>query len=427
VKILYFTLYTRSLHKYLEKNESFKIIQPLYVIGDMTSEASAITQILPNAIILRAKENDTKEKAFLFFEKIAQQDFDFVVKIDLDAILFDQKKLELILQSFDSNKPMIIGNEKRGKRRSYIRGGCQAISRAFVVDLLAIDSSISSAPPSQEIDAWLAVYASIFQEKCKESILKNIPLFEYSNKLWRGSCPAWHPKKNSSVSKMDQIQTQLKLWNFINIEESLPVWEKLINLFPRCDFPVGKKKRNYQKVPAPYDWMTLSGRDVASRLVPVFEKINLREKVVADLGCNLGAASILALQKSAKVVYSYDSTSACIEVLKLLGRLNKVEDRLHAECRLIDEQCFNELFEKKIEVLFALAIIKHLGKEGQEQFWHLCLTVKNHIIFEGHAKRSLDYYLSKAPSEFLNQFSCIYQTITKDKGQRAFAVFERKK
>lgn len=179
---------------YFQLNDSLKQIEyPLYFLTSNLDE-EVIKEKFPSAHVL-ITENNMQWKFINFVRKTNAK---FIVKIDLDAIIFDYPLLMSKISQIKEGE--ILGNLKGTKQRCWVRGGCNAIWSQDLVNLIP-----ESSGNTMDVDIWLS-------KGLQKSGMKLVdePLFEQSRSRFSDKLPVWHPEQ--SKDKMNQFKKELEKW-----------------------------------------------------------------------------------------------------------------------------------------------------------------------------------------------------------------------
>jgi SAM-dependent methyltransferase len=90
------------------------------------------------------------------------------------------------------------------------------------------------------------------------------------------------------------------------------------------------------------------GRDDMGKRMSLIRKEDIKDKIVVDIGCNLGAASFWAIENGAKSCYGFDVVPEAIDLA------NKIAEHYNLEC-YFGVKGFNEPQEKYGSVAFCFA------------------------------------------------------------------------
>jgi hypothetical protein len=145
------------------------------------------------AITIEARKNNMRLKGTTAFEHIRGMDFDICIRLDIDTIVFDLKRLISMASVTKPNQLLGWKNvhKKNKKNLPYIRGGCHACGR-FIID------NIAPLGHGSEFDYRMTRFA----EEAGGEIV-DCRLFEESHD-YAGSAPAWHPVKKRKRKTFDR-------------------------------------------------------------------------------------------------------------------------------------------------------------------------------------------------------------------------------
>lgn len=137
-----------------------------------------------NAKIVLA-ENNMSEKGKILFETIRGEDYDVLIRVDTDAIIFDLEWL-IELAKPAVGKKKIIGNTVRPKTWNldrYVRGGCHIVSSQVIREIKMIRMK-KQAGFDKPFNMSIKDIAEIEHKK----------VFEQTRR-YRRTAPVWHPPK----------------------------------------------------------------------------------------------------------------------------------------------------------------------------------------------------------------------------------------
>jgi len=138
------------------------------------------------------------------------------------------------------------------------------------------------------------------------------------------------------------------------------------------------------------------GRD---NMFPRMEKIrkeDIKDKMVVDIGCNLGASSFWAIENGAKKCLGFD---VVLEAKEFSNRLAK---ELKVDC-VFDLADYSKPQDKKGDIAFVFACHEDIG-----DYDALLDNLKKYdiIYFETHLKHSFDKW--DMPQQIKDYFKCEY-------------------
>jgi len=173
-----------AVAKFIEANKSLQDISARYDFYFLCSGGS----------INRVRElyrghhisciNDFCVKGNTLFTLLKRRNnYDVVIRLDMDAIVFDVEDLINRAQRA-AGEQLLVGNDSPDKRYAYVRGGCNITSRS-VIDKIGL---LHSDNPS-EFDP---VYSASVEAAGGK--LFSSPIFEESL-AYSGELPVWHPLK----------------------------------------------------------------------------------------------------------------------------------------------------------------------------------------------------------------------------------------
>jgi cbb3-type cytochrome oxidase cytochrome c subunit len=156
-----------------------------------------VKKLYPNAIIIKGK-NHLQQKFIQLGSELLDVDFDVLVKIDLDAILFNYQEVLDIASKCPPES--ILGNKRTLGDRIYIRGGCNAC-HASVIKRFVI-KGFHQTFKGMDFDIPFCI-----QSKAN---LVDYQIFEISEK-YSGKLPVWHPLQNTT--KLIQFRKCIEIYN----------------------------------------------------------------------------------------------------------------------------------------------------------------------------------------------------------------------
>jgi SAM-dependent methyltransferase len=154
---------------------------------------------------------------------------------------------------------------------------------------------------------------------------------------------------------------------------------------------LAKQVPRYYTMHEVYQSVWYGGREIIKgsrdNMFPRMKKIkkeDIKDKVVVDIGCNLGASSFWAIENGAKECVGLDVARDGIDLA------NTIAKELNVNCRF-EVQDFGVPLEKKGDVAFCFACHDDISKDGKRDQQLLNNLKKYDIIyFETHLKNSLD-------------------------------------
>lgn len=141
----------------------------------------------------------------------------------------------------------------------------------------------------------------------------------------------------------------------------------------------------------------------------LIRKEDIKDKVVVDIGCNLGMASFWAIENGAKQCKGYDVVPEGIELS------NRIAKELGVNCQF-ELQDFGVPVEKKGDVAFCFACSDDITKESDTKKQILLENLKHYdiIYFETHLKDAFPNW--NMPSCIRDYFNCEYLGETHGEG-----------
>lgn len=213
MNICFWTPIYEKMEEYLIKNQSLQRLSELYPFIFVASGGAEkyIKEFYGSkAISLPIEQNNMIHKADKAFKEFDQRfEEGVLIKIDMDAILFNVKGLlELVIPLV--GRKALIGNEARrkNKKRNYIRGGCQAYTKPLLKEI-CLDLTY---PKISKLDQEIANACRRVQD-CEFVYLN---LFEDHEIFYTKSAPVWHPSKEKAHM----------LDCFSQFERTMTQWEK---------------------------------------------------------------------------------------------------------------------------------------------------------------------------------------------------------
>lgn len=172
--------------------------------------------------------------------------------------------------------------------------------------------------------------------------------------------------------------------------------QKLAENVPRWyHFPV------YQSVWFGGKELIKGGRDNMFPRMNKIRKEDIKDKVVVDIGCNLGAASFWAIENGAKKVKGFDVVPEGIELS------NKIAKELNVDCEFA-VQGFGVPLPKFGDVAFCFACSDDITKENDDKKQILADNLKHYdiVYFETHLKGTFPNW--NMPQQVKNAFNVEY-------------------
>jgi hypothetical protein len=195
MKLIFWTnIYDGGGIEYIEKNQSLIDLSQKHEIFGLANgkDCQKTMKSLYNKVNTIECINDRAVKGKAIFDHLKNRDdYDFLVRIDLDAIVFDLERLERIIEKNMVGKHAVMGNTKKfyGKRKGnkkyrgirYVRGACNVASKSVVdaIEMITKENAGFDIP-----------FAMSFKKTGCESISHK--LFEL-NKKYTGKRSVWHP------------------------------------------------------------------------------------------------------------------------------------------------------------------------------------------------------------------------------------------
>jgi len=161
-----------------------------------------------NAICMQSQNNMTLKGKLLFDELKSRNDYDAVVRTDLDALVIKPRLLVSMAKRFVVGKHVVMGNvikvlaNKKTKARTELLRGAGHITSKSVID--AIDMIVRNRVRGFDTPYFASVRrtgATIVRRNCFELGPR------YSGKL-----PIWHPPKHKDPKKYRIFTKQVKRW-----------------------------------------------------------------------------------------------------------------------------------------------------------------------------------------------------------------------
>lgn len=139
------------------------------------------------------------------------------------------------------------------------------------------------------------------------------------------------------------------------------------------------------------------GRDNMFPRMNKIRKEDIKEKVVVDIGCNLGAASFWAIENGAKSVKGFDVVPEGIDLA------NKIAQELGVDCTF-KVQDFGVKLPKLGDVAFCFACSDDITKESDIKKQILADNLKQYdvVYFETHLKGTFPNW--NIPEQVKNAF-----------------------
>lgn len=184
---VFFTMADDCIAEYIEINKPLRDVSKKYRLVTVCSGTKApdmMNRLYRTEILECDNSFPVKGDVLLKYLK-KTSDYDCVIKIDLDALIFDIRGLLNLISA--NLKPMsLMGN----RRKHYIRGGCNALN----ADLTPLMNSLSEhgSRPNKFDDYYCA---EVLRTGGK---LQDRALFEMSKSYTR-TLPVWHPHKRNKL------------------------------------------------------------------------------------------------------------------------------------------------------------------------------------------------------------------------------------
>lgn len=191
-KLAWYTLLDECNFDYLKLNKSIVDVDknfPLYVVSSVVSE-DEVRYFLPNAIVIEVSENNVLKKFNALLDVVEGTEAEVLVKIDLDAIVFDLGKVAKMASSVQEGQH--AGNLRVVRGIEYVRGGCSA---CHLSALSGFRIEVDGAYPGLDI--------TLGEQLDCERV--DLPMFEISP-VYTGKAPVWHPPKSN---KLDHFKSQI--------------------------------------------------------------------------------------------------------------------------------------------------------------------------------------------------------------------------
>ena len=129
-------------------------------------------------------------------------------------------------------------------------------------------------------------------------------------------------------------------------------------------FPFGRRRLNYQSYIL--DGAVVKGaRDTQYRFAKMRVPEDLSGRSVLDLGCNLGEFCFECYRRGARNIVGIDNRAEYLDCARMLAGKNRHYpiNFIHADLGFPNDifDITNEYFDKRISIVFALSIYKHVG------------------------------------------------------------------
>jgi len=150
--------------------------------------------LVPGAHVVEC-ENRSYAKGNAALNYVRDRDFDYLVRTDTDAIMFDCDRVKKMVRAAIKPDAMVAAGVKYPPncRVWYMRGACNATARALAKTLRLICS---------ESLGFDGAYTAAIHAAAGTII--DLPLFEI-NESYTGSAPVWHPKKCDGNGGLDRL------------------------------------------------------------------------------------------------------------------------------------------------------------------------------------------------------------------------------
>jgi len=148
-------------------------------------------------------------------------------------------------------------------------------------------------------------------------------------------------------------------------------------------------------------------RDDMGKRMSLIRKEDIKDKVVVDIGCNLGAASFWAIENGAKECIGMDIAKEGIELA------NKIAKELKVNCSF-KVGSFDNKQEKMGDIAFCFACSDDIAKEDPKRQQVLLDNLKKYpvVYFETHLKGTFENW--DIPKLIKDNFNCEYLGETGD-------------
>lgn len=162
---------------------------PFYFVCSGGIDTDIINLYGSKSLILISQKNRMRTKGKILFDAIRNLDFDVLIRVDMDAIIFDLqwllKEAEIATKFKCVAGKIKRGNLVSGNKEKYVRGGCHVVSKEIAHNIYMTDEPGT-------FDSAFSVYA----KKAGASLL-DTNTFEESISYSKNS-PVWHPKKKKN-------------------------------------------------------------------------------------------------------------------------------------------------------------------------------------------------------------------------------------
>lgn len=182
--------------------------------------------------------------------------------------------------------------------------------------------------------------------------------------------------------------------DFQSLAESVPKW---------YHFPV------YQSIWFGGKEIVHGGRDNMAKRMSLIRKEDIKDKIVVDIGCNLGAATIWAIENGASLAIGIDVIKEGIEVA------NKIAGDLKINC-VFKIGDFSKKQPKYGDTAFCFACSDDITKEDDDKRKILLDNLLEYdvVYWETHLKNTFRNW--NIPEIIKNAFCCEYLGETGDGG-----------
>jgi len=184
--------------------------------------------------------------------------------------------------------------------------------------------------------------------------------------------------------------------------EIIPVKDYIQNIITNEKERYGtQNKVSYQPIYDDNNQIILYGRrnDLIDRHKIMEKWLSFNNKVIADLGANLGSSLHLALRGGAKHVYHVEKSTTLLTAAIRLAVLKGVNTIDFLQADLSKEGI---ILKEKVDIVFCFSIHKYVENDNLLST-SISRILKNdgYLIFETHSKKE------KIPKEFLRKFEVI--------------------
>ncbi len=357
MRVIFWTLVDDVLSEYIELNKPLQDISKKYELYAMCSGEKSIDLIKKNYVAnIIETVNDVRLKGKALFEVLKKRDdYDVLIKIDLDALVLDVNKLLLEIESHIL--PMtIMGNLRRSfTGRMYIRGGCHAVHRTVI----------------DKIQMKIPVEKTGFDNPYNIAVLEtgacqiDHHLFEICDNP-TGNFPVWHPPKIKEgiegiplrAKVVRRVMADLNNRNLKKTIHNLNPWFYKMELNGIDVIPGIYNENKGNRGPE-----QLIYRQQCRKILLVDEivkRYDFNGKTVLDVACNCGFWSSMYIENGAKSVVGIEGRENFIRQADLLYTCRGIREKAEFILGNVVEFDYSVYNENKFDFILCSGILYHI-------------------------------------------------------------------